>query len=150
MIPKASQAIGHLITRIAQDLIPKAADAYMATDLGYLAALMSIIGQDYDRAADVLVTEHEAICALLLEAAAVLDDGGLKARIAAALDLRSPSLRVPDLNARADVTVKLLIDVHAAVESAGDAGSVWAEPVNLKIWDFLERFAANRAYDVAF
>jgi hypothetical protein len=150
MIPKASQAIGHLVTRVAQDLIPKATDAYTATDLAYLTALMSMIGQDYDRAADVLVTEHQAICAMLREAAAVLDDNGLKARIAAALELQPASLRVPDLNARADVTVKLLIDTHAAVEAAEDAGEAWAAPLNLKIWDFLERFAANRAYDVAF
>jgi hypothetical protein len=150
MIPKASQAIGHLITRVAEDLIPKAADAYMATDLAYLTALMSIIGQDYDRAADVLVSEHEIIGALLREAGAVLEDDGLQARIAAALALTSPSLRIPDLNARADVTVGLLIDVHAAVEAAQDAGRPWAGPLNLKIWAFLERFVADRAYEIAF
>jgi hypothetical protein len=57
---------------------------------------------------------------------------------------------VPDLNARADVTVKLLIEAHAAIEAAEAAGAPMAAAVNLKIWAFLERFVANRAYDVAF
>jgi hypothetical protein len=150
MIPKASQAIGHLVTRIALDLIPKAADAYMATDLAYFTALLSMIGQDYDRAADVLVGEHAALSAILGEAAAVIEDASLKARIDEALRLRAASLRIPDLNARADVMVKLLIDVHAAVEAAEAAGSDWAGPLNQRIWTFLDRFAANRAYEVAF
>jgi hypothetical protein len=150
MIPKASQAIGHLVTRIAIDLIPKAADAYMATDLAYFTALLSMIGQDYDRAADVLVGEHAALVAILGGAAAVIEDASLKARIAEALALRTASLRIPDLNARADVMVKLVIDVHAAVEAAEDAGRDWARPLNLRIWTFLDRFAANRAYEVAF
>jgi hypothetical protein len=150
MIPKASQAIGHLVTRIALDLIPKAADAYMATDLAYFTALLSMIGQDYDRAADVLVSEHEALRAILGEAAAVIDDAPLKAQIAEALAQPAASLRIPDLNARADVMVKLLIDVHAAVEAAEEAGRDWAGPLNQRIWTFLDRFAANRAYEVAF
>ena len=31
MIPQGSQGIGHLVTRIAQDLIPRPRDAYMVT-----------------------------------------------------------------------------------------------------------------------
>jgi hypothetical protein len=150
MIPKASQGIGHLIVRIAQDQIPKACDAYTATDLAYITGLMGMIGQDYDRAADVLISEHEIITTLLSEARGVLDDAALRERIDAALAMKPASLRIPDLNARADVTVRALIDVQAAVEAAEDAGQPWARPFNLKIWDYLERFAANRAYEVAF
>jgi hypothetical protein len=40
--------------------------------------------------------------------------------------------------------------VHAAVESAQARGEAWAAPLDLKIWDYLERFAANRSYDVPF
>lgn len=150
MIPKGSQAIGHLVTRISQDLIPKAADSYTAADLAQLSVLMSIVGQDYDRAADVLVSEHEVICSILRDASAALGEAGLKARITAVLDVKPASLRVPDLNARADVTGKLLIDVHAAVEAAEAKGEPWAPPLNAKIWRYLEYFAANRTYDVAF
>lgn len=150
MIPRASQGIGHLITRIAQDLIPKATDAYAATDLAYVMALMSMIGQDYDRAADVLIGEHAAIVAILGKAKPSLTDDALVARIERAISIEPASLRIPDLNARADVTVATLIDVHAAVEDAEAAGRDWARELNLEIWAFLDRFVADRAYEVAF
>jgi hypothetical protein len=149
MIPKGAQGIGHLATRIGREMIPKAGDAYTASDLGMISGLIGMIAQDYDRAADVLVAEHEALAPILQEAAARLDDAGLKARIDAALALKPASLRVSDLAARSDVTLRLLVDAHAAVEDAATAGADWAGGLDDEIWRFLETHVAARAYDVA-
>ncbi len=148
MIPKGSQAIGHLVTRIAQDLLPKASDAYTATDLGYFTLLLTMVAQDYDRAADLLVSEHAALQPILRAAGARLADPALQARIAEALQMEAPSLKVSDLTARADVTMKLLIEVHAAVEDAEAAGADWARALNEDIWRFLGTHVAAHAYDV--
>jgi hypothetical protein len=150
MIPKGAEAIGHLVTRVAQDLLPKASDAYAAADLGYLAVLLGMVAQDYDRAAEVLVSEHAKLLPILREAGSRLSDAGLKARIGHALQLEAPSLRVADLAARADVIMKLLIDVHAAVEEAEAAGVDWARALNEDIWRFLEEHVAAHAYDAPF
>jgi hypothetical protein len=149
MIPRGSEAIRHLVTRIAQDLMPKATDAYTATDLGLFTALLGLVAQDYDRAAEVLVTEHAALLPILREAAVHLDDGALKARIAETAAAPSPSLRVSELTARSDVALKLLIDVHAAVEQAEAGGAAWAAATNSEIWRFLEAHVAAHSYESA-
>ncbi|HEY3889417.1 MAG TPA: hypothetical protein VGL73_12645 [Caulobacteraceae bacterium] len=149
MIPRGSEAIRHLATRVAQDLIPKAGDAYTATDLGYVTALMGLIAQDYDRAADVLISEHAALQSILRDGARHLDDVDLKTRIAEGLATEAPSLRVSDLTARSDLTLKLLIDLQAAVEEAEAGGADWARTVNGEIWRFLEAHVTAHAYEAA-
>jgi hypothetical protein len=149
MIPKGSQSIGDLVMRIAQDLIPRAPDAYTATDIGYLTLLLTMIGQDFDRVADVLVAEHQEASEILTRALSHLDEPGLKGRIEAALAATAPSLTVPDLNLRADQELAALIEVHTAVEAAMAAGAPWSEGLNAAIWRFLEGYAARRAYEVA-
>lgn len=150
MIPKGAQGIGHLITRVAQDLIPKGRDAYMATDLGYLTMLMGMIAQDYERAADVLVTEDAEISAILKKAVTVLEDKALAARIRGALDQKPANLKVAELTARSDLMLKLLIDLHAAVEEAEAKGAGWARTLDADIWRFLEAHVSRHAYEVAF
>ncbi len=149
MIPRGAEAIRHLATRVGMDLIPKAGDAYTATDLGLITMLMGLIAQDYDRAAEVLVAEHAAILPILREAAPHLDDATLKARIAEALAAPATSLRVSDLTARSDAALKLLIDLHASVEEAQAGGAGWAATINGEIWRFLEAHVAAHAYESA-
>jgi hypothetical protein len=149
MIPRGSEAIRHLVTRIAQDLMPKATDAYTATDLGLFTALLGLVAQDYDRAAEVLVAEHAALLPILSEAATHLDDGALTARIAETLAVPATSLRVSALTARSDAALKVLIEVHAAVEDAQAAGAAWAPAINDEIWRFLEAHVAAHAYESA-
>jgi hypothetical protein len=149
MIPRGAEAIQRLARRIGVDLIPKAPDAYTASDLGFITALLGMVAQDFDRAADVLVTQHEALAPILREAAERLGDADLAARIAAALDHPPASLRISDLTARADATLRLLIEAHAAVEVAADAGADWAVALNAQIWRFLEVQTAAEAYQAA-
>lgn len=148
MIPSGPDAIRNLVARIGMDLIPKAGDAYTATDLVYFTVLLGMVAQDYDRAAEVLVDEHTALVLIFREAAAHLGDAALKTRIADALAMEAPSLRVRDLNARSDVLLKLLIDVQAAVEDAEARGADWAKGLNGKIWGFLDTHVTAHAYDV--
>jgi hypothetical protein len=148
MIPKGAQAIGNLVARIGTDLIPRAPDAYTATDLAYFTMLLSMVAQDYDRAAEVMVAEHAALGPILEAAAARLDDPTLRARIAEARTAEPGSLRVSALAARSDATLRLLIDVHAAVEDARAAGAEWAPALDDEIWRFLETHVAAQAYDV--
>jgi hypothetical protein len=150
MIPRGAQAIGNLIARIGQDLVPKAPDAYTATDLAYFTALLGMVAQDYDRAADVLTSEHAALAPILREAADRLGDAALAAEVEAALGDQPAGLRVSALSARSDVTMRLLIEVHAAVEAARDGGADWARRLDGEIWRFLETHVAAQAYDVPF
>jgi hypothetical protein len=149
MIPRGSQGVANLAARIAGDLIPKAGDAYTGYDLGLIATLIGMVAQDYDRGAAVLAAEQAALTPILREAAARLDDADLKERIAAALALPPPGLRVSELTARSDLSLRLLIDAHAAVETAAIAGETWAHDLDAQIWRFLDAQAQAQAYAVS-
>lgn len=149
MIPKASESLSHISTRIAVDLIPKASDAYAGADLAFLTMMISMVGQDFERFADVHVREHAEMCAIFDKAMDHLP-AALKARAVEARGLKAASLRASDLNARADITTRLLIDIHAFVEQQMDAGQAWANDLNNEIWAFLDSYAKDRAYEVPF
>jgi hypothetical protein len=148
MIPKGAAGVGHIASRLVADLMPRASDLYMATDLAYLSLLLAMVAQDYDRSADVFVAEEREIVPILRDAAPHLNDETLRTRIAAAIDHPPKSLRVSDLTARSDTLLRLLIDVHAEVEVAEADGAAWASELNKQIWRFLEAHASRRAYEV--
>lgn len=150
MIPKAAESLGHLAQRIAMDLIPKAPDEYAATDMGFITFLISMAAQDLERFADVHVREDLITAAIFRAVRPHLSDVGLQSRIDEALGSHAASLRASDLNARADLTTRLLIDLHAAVETAMDRDEAWAKTLNDQIWTFLDGYAERRAYDVPF
>jgi hypothetical protein len=150
VIPGGSAAVDSLAARILLDLIPKATDAYTMADLGMLAGLMRMVGQDFDRAADVLVSDLEGARAIFREAATCVADADLKRRMAEAVAARPESLAIPVLNAHADTAMRVLIDLHASVEDALEAGAEWAPALDRRIWTFLDDYVAKRAYDSAF
>lgn len=149
MIPKPSETLAHIGMRIMTDLIPKASDDYAAADLVFLTTMISMVGQDFERFADVHVREHRQMCDIFQRAMDHLPDA-LQARTRAVLDLPGASLLASELNARADVATRLLIDMHAWVEQRKDDGAAWAGELDRAIWTFLDDYAENRAYKVAF
>jgi hypothetical protein len=115
-----------------------------------LAGLVRMVGQDFDRAAEVLISDLEATRAIFREATLNIHDADLKRRMAEVVASRPESFAIPVLNAHADVAMRALIDLHEAVEEALDAGADWAPAVDRKIWAFLDEYVAKRAYDSAF
>ncbi len=150
MIPKGAAGIDHLATRMITGLMPKAADVYMAADIGLMAGLVRLVAQDFDRAADVLMSDIDAVAALFRDAAAHVTDEDLKRRMAEVAALRPTNLKIETLNACADRATRVLIDLHAAVEAAADDGAEWAWALDRRIWGFLDDYVAKRAYDSAF
>jgi hypothetical protein len=150
MIPNGAAGVDSLAARILFDLIPKATDAYTMADLGMLAGLVRMVGQDFDRAAQVLASDLEAARAIFQEAAPHIRNEDLKRRLAEAAASRPESLAIPVLNTHADIAMRVLIDLHATVEDALEAGADWAPALDRRIWGFLDEYVAKRAYDSAF
>ncbi len=149
MIPKGTAGIENISTRILGNLLPKMDDAYTIADLAIIANLVGMVGQDFNRAADVLISDHDDITAILYDALPHINDKGLHQRMEAALDADVSSYRVEALNARGDTVMRVLIDVQNAVEQASDGGAPWAVKLNKKIWGFLDAYVARRTYDIA-
>ena len=107
--------------------MPKATDAYTATDLGLLhRAARAWSPRTMTAPPRCWSPSTPRSMPILREAAPHLDDAALKTRIAEALAAPAPSLRISALTARSDAALKLLIDVHAAVEEAEAGGAGWA------------------------
>lgn len=149
MIPKGTAGIKNISTHILGNLLPKMDDAYTFADLAIMSLLVDMVGQDFDRAADVLISDHSDIIVILRDALPHINDKGLHQRMEAALAAEVSSCRVEALNARGDTVMRVLIDVQDAVEQAHSEGASWAVPLEDKIWGFLDAYVARRAYDVA-
>jgi len=150
MIPQGAQGVGHLATRIVTDLLPKAADDYMAADLGMIAGLLGLVAQDFERGTEVLLADIADIHAILETAAPRFAGSDLGRRMAAEVARLPSGMRLSQLTAHTDGAMRVLIDVHAAVEAAADAGEGWAKMPDLAIWTFLDAHVARRSYDSAF
>ena len=150
MIPEGAEGIAHLATRIVTDFVPKAVDVYTAADLGMLSALVTMVGQDYDRAADVLLTDVEEIKAIFTIAAPRFGDDALGQRMTRVLAAEPEGRRIHQLNLHADAAMRVLIDLHARGEAAAAEGADWAPQLDQAIWTFLDSHVARRRYDSAF
>ncbi|MFZ3033758.1 MAG: hypothetical protein WA138_07085 [Parvibaculum sp.] len=148
MIPKGSAGIGHLTTRIFTHLLPGAEDAYQMSDLAFLAGLVAMVGQDFDRGVDVLMQDRQDINEIFLEAIPHVANTSLKERMMSVVNTKPESFKLTDLNAEADIAMRTLIDLHEHVENAQDEGAAWASALNDRIWTFLDAHVERRKYDV--
>jgi hypothetical protein len=149
MIPKGSEGIGHLAHRLMVDLLPKAATPYAGADLAMIAQLLALVGQDYDRAVDVMILEHGEICEILRDSEPRLGDPHWSRRIQSVLAATPSSFRVQALTARADIALQALIDLQARIEEEEAGGASWAAALNRRIWRFLEGHVERHSYQLA-
>jgi len=150
MIPEGAQGVGHLATRIVTETLPRAADDYMAADLGMIAGLLGMVAQDFDRAAEVMLADIEGAHAVFESAEPHFAGCDLGFRMAVEVTRPPGGMRLSQLTAHVDLAMRVLIDLHGAVEAAADAGEPWAEALDLAIWGFLDAHVARRRYDSAF
>jgi hypothetical protein len=123
-------------------IMPELRTPFGQQTAGLSATLAVLLAQEFDRAASRLVEENIATSAILGDAQPLVTSTDLHARIASALS-QAPTtdFRVSSLQARNDDLRKLLIEVHAGVESLpGDD----ARAMNERIWDELRESTRRR------
>ena len=141
MIPRGSQALGDIAMKLAFAIAPEASSAFAAANTGYVALLLQCIAQDYDRAADVRLTDIREMKALLAELAAHAPRD-VASGIHAFQGEEPASMRIHDLDALHAKGLDLVIRVHAHVERTGDGAA------DRRIWAFLTRFADRHAFQL--
>jgi hypothetical protein len=142
MKPEVDVVLRSLMTKLLLEVAPAVADAYVRSNVESMAALLAAAAEEFDRAAEVRVTENRSMRAILREAARHVTDGDLRARLALAADESDASLRITDLNASNDGLRALLIELHAFVEGSDAA---WARAIDAAIWAELRASARRRA-----
>lgn len=122
------------------DLPPDIRTPFGQSTAGIAGTLSLIVAEEFDRMADRLAAENEAVAAILREATELVP--GLAGRIKEALERVTPSnLRVSSFQAVNDRLWGLLIEVHAALE---EVRTTEAEALLERIWAELEASTRRR------
>ena len=145
MIVQGSEGISHVATNVRRNLVPRVSDPFLTTDLKFTAMCLDLIAEDFDRAVDVLAADRAELVAIF-EQARPFVESVLQNRLEERLNASVSSLRVSALALRADEDMRVLIELHEMLERRGEAGRAEMEDLCLRIWRFIENYAARRAY----
>jgi hypothetical protein len=133
MKPDVAHALERVMQALLTEVAPAVQPAYRQATVTMQAMILLSIREELDRAAARRVEENRALRALFAEAAPVVADAALRARLAAAAASADSSLLVPELDASNRALRALLIELHAHVEGqSGDAArriedAIWRE-----------------------
>jgi hypothetical protein len=131
MKPEPAHALERLMQALLGDLMPNVQPSYRQASVMANAMMVGVMREEIDRAAARRVEENAALRALFADATAVVKDGALCERVAAAARSADASLLVPALDESNRTLRTLLIELHAHVEELpGDA----ARRVEAAIW----------------
>lgn len=121
---------------------PTLTDEY-AIEANRLAAVMlTIMGSAADDAVALRVAEHAELRALLGDAAALVDEPDVAARLTEASQSTDPGLRISELDAESGRLRTLLMDVQVRLETASASA---ATAMTQRIWRLLQTIEQNRA-----
>jgi len=112
--------------------------AYGLGSAGLLTGLLMISAGQYDRAAEIRVSDNAEMRALFAALAPSLRDAELKADVEAAAKSADPSLRISALNEANAMLRKVLIRLQTHVEETGDRAA------QKRLWDVLKASADRR------
>ncbi len=129
---------GTLLTKI----MPHLSSEYAQKDLTLIALALNGAAEEYDRAAENRMAENRAMRGLFEEAATMLQDKALKARVESASGVEPKSLRIRDLNAANAALSELIIELQAHVEN--QTGDEW-RTFEKKLWTELKARGQRRA-----
>lgn len=146
MIPHTPAAIGYIAQRLMTHVAPELRTQFGVADLALIGTLLSMIGQDFERAAEARLLDIREMRDIFSDAENVLKDDTLNARTAEARARPMHDLRITALDEAHAVHSKLLIEVHARVEQHTSGA---ATQINLRIWEYLARHAERHSYEAA-
>jgi hypothetical protein len=133
---------GTLALRVMPELPP---ESYAVGDTRLTAALLLMIAQQAEKAADILVNENVAIRRLFAQAALAPLDAAFSAQLKAAAGTTDTNLRITVLEEGNAALTSLLITLHAKIEAHSEP---WAKDINQTIWQLLVKGAADRMLEL--
>lgn len=121
---------GTMLTEIA----PRLNAEYSTGSISIMSMMLYLTAQEYERAAEVRVTDNAEMRALFADAARLVQDKSLKARLEEAAGTKDRSLVVSALDENHAALSALLIELQAHVE---ESTAPWAAGLEARIWDHL-------------
>jgi hypothetical protein len=133
---------GTLALRVLPELPP---ESYAVGDTRLTAALLLMIAQQAEKAADVLANENAAMRALFARAADTPLEKVQRAQLRTAAGTSDPNLRITTLEAGNAALTALLITLHADVEARAEP---WAQEIDQAIWAIIIKGSVDRMLEL--
>lgn len=132
---------GTMLTEIAPHLNAE----YSTGSIGIMSMMLYLSAQEYERAAEVRVADNAEMRALFADAAKLIEDGALKARLVEAAGTQDRSLLISVLDEDHSALSTVLIELQAYVE---ESTAPWAAGFEGRIWDHLLAATERRRLDL--
>lgn len=132
---------GTMLTEIAPSLNAE----YSTGSIGIMSMMVYLTAQEYERAAEVRVADNAEMRALFADAAKLVGDEGLKARLSEAAGTKDRSLLISVLDEDHSALSAVLIELQTYVE---ESTAPWAVGLEERIWDHLLAATERRRLDL--
>ena len=123
MTPEVDALLKGSFMTLVAEIAPQLQGGYQAGSAGAIGALLYMAAGEYDRAADLRVSENQEMRALFSRAAGVITDAPLVARLTQEAQSTDSSLKISALNDANNRLSALLIDLQVHLEKQADAKS---------------------------
>jgi hypothetical protein len=141
MRPSVDVYLGELARLLGQEFAPKLPTTYDQSVLTRNAMLLSVVADEFDKAASRRIEENQAIRRLFADAVSVVSASDLQSRLLAASQSGEHGFRVGELDASNCALRSLLIELHEQIEQMeGEA----ARSLEDAIWGELARSTERR------
>ncbi len=142
MKPEPPRVLQGVMINLVMNVLPEVSTPHGQQTVQLAAGLVNMVAQEFDRAADRLVTERSALAVLFGDAATKVTEPGLHARLDAAANLAPPaSLSVNALQSENDRLRALLGELLEHVEALD---APWAQALEGAIWEELRESTRRR------
>lgn len=137
MKPSPELVLNQAFAKIAMEMGPALPPGYGQGSATTMAVLLLMVGQEFDRAAEIRAKENRVMRALFGDAGKGID-GALGAKLGAVVGVRDEDLTVSGLDRVNGDLKRLLIELQTHAEQKGDRA------LELRILRFLSEAAAAR------
>jgi hypothetical protein len=145
MKPDVPLVLADHATRLAESIVPKLT-GFDANGAAMMSAMLTMISEEWDRAAARRVEENAAIRAIFVDALPSLSDAALAGRLKTLVDGNDTDLRISALDVTNNELRDALGALHAHVELQE---STSAQRTNEAIWKELRRSVDRRSLSLA-
>lgn len=141
MKPQVPNVLRGFVGTLLTEILPNLSAEYSMGNAAVMCQSLSIVADEFERGAEIRFRENEEMRALFAEAAKIVTDKGLAARLLDASTGRDASLLISALDETNGQLKVLLIELQAFVE---ESRASWAAALEAKIWDHIVAAAERR------
>jgi hypothetical protein len=139
--PEGNKILSLSMQRLAGEIAPMLGNAFAQGQVGLIGFMLTLVANEYERGADLRANENREMRELFSDAARDVRSVSLKSKLELAAATADTSLRISALNQTNWELRRLLIELHAHVETQT---SDEARQLERTIWVLLRHLADAR------